>query len=232
MTTPPTPPTLPTFAVRAVLIDLDGTLVDTVQDIAVAVNAMRAEHGRTALDIATVRSYIGRGTVNLVRRCFAPDDAPATALDGFRRHYQASNGRQAQVYPGVAEGLSHLRNLGLKLACVTNKPTAFVHPLLQQTGLHAAFDLILCGDTLPRNKPDPLPLHHACTQFGIAPQQALMIGDSMNDVQAARAAGCPVVCVPYGYTEGQPLRATDCDAIVPTIAAAARQIVAAPALCS
>lgn len=215
----------PSFRVRAVLIDLDGTLVDSVQDLAAAANAMLAEHGRAALAVDTVRSYVGRGIANLVQRCFGGEPAPEGALASFRRHYRQTNGRQAHVYPGVIEGLQAMRALGLPLACVTNKAEAFVPPLLDAMGLAGFFDLLVCGDTVPRVKPDPLPLLYACERFAVAPQEALMIGDSLNDVRAARAAGCPVVCVPYGYSEGRSLQAADCDAIVPTLAAAAQLLV-------
>ena len=210
-----------TFHVRAVLIDLDGTLLDTAQDLTAAANAMLADYGRAPLDLATVRSYIGRGIANLVRRCFGDEEPPAEAVEVFRRHYRVSNGRQAVVYPGVIEGLRAMQALGLRLACVTNKAGAFTGPLLAATGLERWFEFTVSGDTLARAKPDPLPLLHICRHFGIAPHEALMIGDSLNDVHAARAAGCPVVCVPYGYA----VRAEDCDAIVPSLEAAARLLV-------
>ncbi len=222
------PPSPGVFRVRAALIDLDGTLLDTAKDIAVAVNAMLIEYGRTPLSEEAVRSYIGRGSANLVRRCFEPDTAPGDALESFRRHYQQSNGQSARPFPGVFEGLAKLREHGLRLACVTNKPATFVTPLLKQTQLDAWFEYVVCGDTLTRCKPDPLPLLHTCEYFGIAPEEALMIGDSMNDVEAARAAGCPIVCLPYGYAEGRQMRAEDCDAIVPTIEAAARLVAPQP----
>lgn len=215
----------PSFRARAVLIDLDGTLVDSAQDLAAAANAMLAEYGRDALDLDTVRSYVGRGIANLVQRCFGSEPPAEGALAAFRRHYGQTNGRQARVYPGVIEGLRAMQALGLPLACVTNKAAAFVPPLLTATGLDGFFDCLVCGDTVPRVKPDPLPLLHACEHFGVAPQEALMIGDSLNDVRAARAAGCPVICVPYGYSEGRSLQAADCDAIVPTLEAAARLLV-------
>ncbi len=222
-------PAVPAFHVRAVLFDLDGTLLDTAQDLTVAANAMLAEYGRAALDLATVRSYIGRGIANLVRRCFGADEPPADAVEVFRRHYRASNGRQAVIYPGVVEGLRAMQALGLRLACVTNKAGAFTQPLLEAAGLDHWFEFTVSGDTLARAKPDPLPLLHICEHFGIAPHEALMIGDSLNDVKAARAAGCPVICVPYGYNEGAAVRASDCDAIVPSLEAAARLLAPAQA---
>lgn len=221
-----------TFPVRAVMVDLDGTLLDTAEDLAAAANAMLAEYGRAPLELAAVRSYIGRGIANLVRRCFgdaASAELPADAVDCFRRHYRITNGRQARIYPGVVEGLRAMHGLGLPLACVTNKASDFALPLLETTGLARWFALKVCGDTLAKIKPDPLPLLHICERFGVAPGEALLIGDSLNDVRAARAAGCPVVCVPYGYNEGAAVRAQDCDAIVPSLEAAARLLLPVPA---
>ena len=223
-----------TLAVKAVMIDLDGTLLDTALDIAAAANAMLDELGRPACDADRIRCYIGRGIPNLVKRCLAgrldaaddPEPPPAAALASFRQHYAATNGRYATVYPGVADGLRSLQDKGLRLACITNKATDFTLPLLASSMLAPWFELVVCGDTLARSKPDPLQLTYSCQKFGIAPQEALLIGDSVNDVRAARAAGCPVFCVPYGYNEGEDVRNLDCDAIVPTIADAASRIVA------
>lgn len=211
--------------VRAVLIDLDGTLLDTAADLTAAANAMLAEYDAAPLSVDTVRSYIGRGIANLVQRCFGDEPVPQDAVETFRHHYQRVNGQAARVYPGVVEGLAALRSAGFALACITNKAKDFVPPLLEATELAVWFDQVICGDTLARAKPDPLPLLHACHVFGIAPNEALMIGDSLNDVRAARAAGCAVFCVPYGYAEGANVRAEDCDAIVPTLEAAARLLV-------
>lgn len=222
------------LAVKAVLLDLDGTLLDTALDIAAAANAMLSELGRPACDVAQIRTYIGRGIPTLVKRCLAghldaaddPDAPPAAALASFRQHYATTNGRYATVYPGVAEGLRSLRDQGLPLACITNKATDFTLPLLATSGLADWFDMVVCGDTLARNKPDPLPLTHVCRKFGIATNLALFIGDSLNDVRAARAAGCPVFCVPYGYNEGRDVRNLDSDAIVATLEEASTLITA------
>ncbi len=218
--------TLP-LKVRIVMLDLDGTLLDTARDLTEAANAMLREFNRTELDIDTVRSYIGRGIANLVRRCFAGDEPPADAdaVAIFRRHYRETNGRHVRLYPGVVEGLRAMHAMGLPLACVTNKASDFVTPLLAAAGLDHWFDLVVCGDTLAKAKPDPLPLLHICKHFGVAPHAALMIGDSLNDVQAARAAGCPIICVPYGYNEGAAVSASDCDAIVPSLEAAANLLI-------
>ena len=218
--------------IRAALIDLDGTLLDTAPDLAAAANAMLRERGRADCDIDAIRAYIGRGIPNLVKRCLARDLAaaddpappPADALASFRRHYAARNGRHAAVYPGVVEGLRRMKDGGLRLACVTNKATAFTVPLLAQTGLAGWFELVVCGDTLAKSKPDPMPIEHICRRFAVAPAEALLVGDSTNDVSAARAAGCHVFCVPYGYNEGHDVRELGCDAIVATLEDAANLI--------
>jgi phosphoglycolate phosphatase len=218
------------LAVRAVMIDLDGTLLDTALDLTDAANAMLREFALAEYDVETIRTFIGRGLPNLVQRCLDGRAATAPphplALASFRSHYREINGRHATLYPGVVEGLRTLRAKGLPLACVTNKASDFTLPLLERIGLAGYFEQVVCGDTLPRNKPDPLPLLHICEHFGIAPHQALLIGDSLNDVTAARAAGCPVFCVPYGYNEGRPVQELDCDAIVSTLEAAAALVIA------
>jgi phosphoglycolate phosphatase len=220
------------IAVKAVLIDLDGTMLDTVLDLHVAANAMLRELGRPEVTIESIRAYVGRGIPNLVKRCLArnldaaddPTPPPPEALASFRRHYADSNGRQAAIYPGVLEGLETLRIKGLKIACITNKAEAFTGPLLERTGLAGRFDVVVSGDTLPRSKPDPMQLIWVCGHFDLRPHDMLMIGDSINDFKAARAAGCPVFLVPYGYNEGHDVRNLECDAIVSTLFEAARII--------
>jgi phosphoglycolate phosphatase len=210
--------------VRAVTIDLDGTLLDTIPDLAVAANMMLQELGRPALDESLIRTFVGKGISNLVERSLAGslDDAAdpalfARALAIYERCYAGVNGKHTTVYPGVMEGLGQLRRQGFPLACVTNKSARFTLPLLEHTKLAHYFGVVVAGDTLPRKKPDPLPLTHACVKFGIAPGDMLMVGDSLNDAQAARAAGCPVFCVTYGYNEGRDVRELDIDAIVPSL---------------
>jgi phosphoglycolate phosphatase len=215
--------------IKAVLIDLDGTLLDTVPDLADAANAMLAELGRLTLPVHTVRDFVGKGIPNLVGRCLGypgesgESDARA-ALAVFWRHYAAVNGRRTRIYPGVLEGLQAMRRAGLKTACVTNKAAAFTEQLLVATGLDALLDLTVSGDTLAEKKPHPLPFLHICAAFGIAPAEALVVGDSRNDVAGARAAGCPVFCVPYGYSEGEDVRDLGADAIVGTLEEAARRL--------
>jgi len=211
--------------VRAVLLDLDGTLLDTAPDLHEAANGMLADLGRPPVAIGDIRAYVGRGIPNLVKRLLAgrldaaedPAPPPPEALASFRRHYAQSNGRRAATYPGVIEGLDALDELGLPLACITNKAAAFTGPLLERTGLAPYFRVVVSGDTLPRAKPDPMPLIWVCGHFDLKPADMLMIGDSINDAKAARAAGCPVFIVPYGYNEGRDVHKLDCDAIVASL---------------
>jgi phosphoglycolate phosphatase len=212
-------------SVRAVLLDLDGTLLDTAPDLLDAANGMLRDLSRPEVTIANIRAYVGRGIPNLVKRLLAgrldatddPAPPPADALASFRRHYAEANGRHAAAYPGVREGLTALATMGLPLACITNKAEAFTRPLLERTDLAQFFKAVVSGDTLPRAKPDPMPITWVCGHFGLKPKDMLMIGDSVNDAKAARAAGCPVFIVPYGYNEGQDVRKLDCDAIVATL---------------
>lgn len=217
---------------RAALLDLDGTLLDTIPDLAFAANAMRVELGMIALREDVVATFVGKGVDNLVRRSLAgnvdaadPSSAEfERARAAFYRHYHLVNGERAQVYPGVIEGLKHLRGQGLKLAVVTNKPTEFTLPLLQRTGLAGFFEAVVCGDTCARRKPDPAPLLHACALLGVAANQAVTIGDSINDAQAGRGAGTRVLAVPYGYNEGRDVRELDVDGIVDTLVDAAQWV--------
>jgi phosphoglycolate phosphatase len=133
------------------------------------------------------------------------------AWQAYQQHYLRINGRHSTVYPGVVEGLRALQGAGLRLACLTNKPTAFARPLLQAKGLNGFFSEVFGGDAFERKKPDPLPLRRTCEALASEPARTLMIGDSSNDAQAARAAGCPVVLVTYGYNHGEPVRSVDAD---------------------
>lgn len=195
--------------VGAAVINLDGTLLDTAPDLVAAANAMREALGMAPLPFDTVVSYVGKGAERLVHRALTTD--PDGQADGalfqvghqlFFEFYQRENGRHAALFPLVREGLEQMRGMGLRLACVTNKPMRFTGPLLERHDLARYFELVLGGDSLPRRKPDPLPLLHAARTMGIAPAQVVMIGDSVNDARAARAAGMPVLVVPYGYNEG------------------------------
>ncbi|HUW37537.1 MAG TPA: phosphoglycolate phosphatase [Rhodocyclaceae bacterium] len=220
------PPQLPPSAIRSVTLDLDGTLLDTVPDLCAAANGMLRELGLPQRPENEIRDFVGRGIDNLVLRCLSRDQAPTLeaherALAVFRRHYAATNGKAAQPFPGVVDGLEHFRKMGLKMAVITNKAAAFTGPLLVATGLNQYLEFAVSGDTLAEKKPHPLPLLHACERLGTLPGNNLHIGDSKHDAEAARAAGCPVFCVPYGYNEGCDVRELDCDAIVASIEAAA-----------
>ena len=219
--------------IRAVIIDLDGTMVDTAPDFHVAINRMRAEFDLPPLDIATVIEFVGKGSENLMRRVLSVDYAAADveaqferAMAAYQRHYLAINGDYSSVYPGVIEGLDIIRERGLRLACVTNKPISFAIPLLEKTGLASYFELVYGGDSLPKKKPDPLPMLTVCRDFSLAPEQVIAIGDSSNDAEAARAAGCRVLTVPYGYNHGQPVQTIDSDGIVNSLLVAAHLIAA------
>jgi phosphoglycolate phosphatase len=217
--------------IRAAIIDLDGTMLHTAPDFHVAVNRMRADLELAPLDMESITDFVGKGTENLMRRVLAVDFAPdqvearfAAALESYQKHYLAINGDYVTVYPGVTEGLQALRIKGLRLACVTNKPIAFAAPLLAKTGLDGFFDVVYGGDSLPKKKPDPYPLLKVCEDFGLPPRQVVAIGDSSNDAQAARAAGCKVLTVPYGYNHGQSIQEVDSDGIVSTLLDAAHAI--------
>jgi phosphoglycolate phosphatase len=217
--------------VKAVMIDLDGTLADTIPDLAAAANMMLRDLGRPELDVGLIRTFVGKGIPRLVERALAgridggaPEELMARALPIYERCYGEVNGRHTLIYPGVREGLEGMRSMQLRLACVTNKAQRFTGALLEQLRLARDFEIVVAGDTLPQKKPDPAPLLHACRGFGIAPAEMLMIGDSMNDAQAARAAGCPVFCVTYGYNEGRDVRELDVDAIVASLVEATRLI--------
>lgn len=219
------------LAVSVVMFDLDGTLLHTAPDLAEAGNRTLRDLGRPELPVETLTDFIGKGIDNLVRRSLeASPGQPvdhAEAMRIFRRHYDEVNGNHSEVFPGMTEGLTSLKERGFRLACVTNKAADYTEPLLDATGVRHWFELVISGDTLPHKKPHPLPLLHICEAFGVTPDKALLVGDSINDVAAARAAGCPVFCVPYGYNEGQDVRALDCDAIVTRIDVAARNLVLA-----
>lgn len=217
--------------IRAAIVDLDGTMVDTAPDFLVAVNRMRSDLGLPATDIETITRFVGKGTENLMRRVLGLDYDEAgverhfdAALDSYSRHYIGINGMYSSVYPGVRDGLAAMRDKGLRLACVTNKPYGFALPLLVKTGLDGYFEVVYGGDSLPKKKPDPYPLLKVCEDFGLLPAQVVAIGDSSNDALAARAAGCRVLNVPYGYNHGEPIHNVDSDGIVSSLLDAANLI--------
>ncbi len=217
--------------IRGVIVDLDGTMLHTAQDLHIAINRMRDGLGLAPLDLDTAISFVGKGAENLVRKTIGVDFSPsdvelrfAEAMALFEKHYFDVNGEFATAYPGVHEGLQEMQAKGLRLACVTNKPMAFTLPLLKKTGLHDYFEVIYGGDSFAKKKPDPMQLLQVCTDFALAPAQIVAIGDSINDSQAARAAGCKVLNVPYGYNHGQAIQDVDSDGIVSSLLDAAHLI--------
>ncbi|NMM86741.1 phosphoglycolate phosphatase [Rhodococcus sp. SRB_17] len=215
----------------AAIIDLDGTMVDTLGDFAEALNRMLRDLALPALAATRIEPMVGKGSEHLLRSVLqhvlgqagqAPTAVEVEALyprawERYQHHYLAINGQYARLYPGVAEGLQALKGAGLRLACLTNKPTAFALPLLRAKGLDGFFEHVFGGDAFERKKPDPLPLLKTCAALGTAPARTLMVGDSSNDAQAARAAGCPVVLTTYGYNHGQPVTAVDADGWVDSL---------------
>jgi phosphoglycolate phosphatase len=205
----------------AAIVDLDGTLLDTVGDFEAALTRALGDLGLPAVSRAFIARTIGKGSENLLVRTLAELHAPpalyAQAWDRYQHHYLQVNGQHATVFAGALEGLQALRAAGLRLACLTNKPGAFARPLLAQKGLAGYFEHVFGGDDFERKKPDPLPLLKTCQALGTPPAQTLMVGDSSNDAAAARAAGCPVVLVSYGYNHGEPISAAGADAVVDRI---------------
>ena len=218
---------------QAAIIDLDGTMVDTLGDFEVALNRALADLDLPLATRALVEHSVGKGSEHLIRTVLAHqlaltvtqgqgplcqgrsvDNLYEPAWLRYQHHYLAINGQFATVYPGVVEGLQMLQNQGLKLACLTNKPLSFAKPLLQAKGLDRFFSHVFGGDSFDRKKPDPLPLLKTCEALDTLPAQTLMVGDSSNDAQAARAAACPVALVRYGYNHGLPIDAVDADAHV------------------
>jgi phosphoglycolate phosphatase len=221
---------------QAAIVDLDGTMIDTLGDFEAALNRALADLDLPPVTRALVERTVGKGSEHLIRSVLAHqlalpevkeqvrlcasrgiDDLYDAAWLRYQHHYLAINGEFADVYPGVIEGLQQLRDAGLQLACLTNKPLSFAKPLLQAKGLDHFFTHVYGGDSFERKKPDPLPLVKTCEALGVSPAQALMVGDSSNDAQAARAAGCPVVLVRYGYNHGEPVDGVDADAHVDSL---------------
>ena len=214
---------------RMVLIDLDGTLVDTVPDLAYAVDVMMQRLGLSVRGEPAVRAWIGNGAERLVKRALlgSADGEPdaelyARAYPIFLEVYQEHVCTHSRLFPGVTEGIEYLKSLGVKLGCVTNKPARFTEPLLRQLGLYEVFGIVVSGDTLDEKKPHPAPLLHAAAHFDVPPAECVLIGDSINDVQAARAAGFSVLCVTYGYNHGQDIREARPDAVVDSLATLAQ----------
>jgi phosphoglycolate phosphatase len=222
-------------ALRATLIDLDGTLLDTAPDLAFAANMARAAFGLAELPTARVALFVGKGTDMLVQRALADNlDGRMDAADFprakavFEEHYRIVNGTRSRVFDRVPEALAKLRAAGLLLACVTNKPREFTVPLLERSGLLPHLDAVVCGDEVARRKPHPDLILEACTRLHVPPGNAILIGDSTNDAQAAHAAGATSVLVETGYNEGESVHdlagAAGVNGIFPSLFAAAEWI--------
>jgi phosphoglycolate phosphatase len=207
---------------RAAVIDLDGTLVDTLGDFSAALNQMLRELGQPEIPSDVVANFIGKGSEHLIRQALAHVGAPPglyeSAWDHYQSAYRGLNGKWSALYPGVEEGVAALRAAGLRLACLTNKPGEFARELLAAKGLLSAFEVVFGGDAFERKKPDPLPLLKTCEALGTLPAATLMVGDSRYDAAAARSAGCPVVLVTYGYSHGEPVRKLDADGYIDSLA--------------
>ena len=223
--------TLNPSGVDAVIVDLDGTMVDTMGDFNEALNRMLRDLSLPAIAADQVESMVGKGSEHLLRsvlkHVLEPVDQAQAAIKiealfpqawaRYQHHYLEINGSYSAVYLGVVQGLQALQGAGLPLACLTNKPLSFAQPLLQAKGLDGFFARVFGGDSFERKKPDPLPLVKTCEALGTPAARTLMLGDSSNDAQAARAAGCPVVLVTYGYNHGQPVRNVDADGYVDSL---------------
>jgi phosphoglycolate phosphatase len=215
--------------IRLILFDLDGTLVDSVGDLSWCANEMLHRldlpRGQTYRhDAEAARNWVGNGLERFVKRVLTADmDAEPEVqlyqqgLEIFRDLYAEHASDHSELYPGVIEALQHLSRRDLKLACVTNKPEPFTSRLIAEMGLDVFFDLVVAGDTTARKKPDPMPLHYAADYFGLEYDRCLMVGDSSNDVLAARAAGFAIVCVLYGYNHGLDIRESNPDLVVETL---------------
>jgi phosphoglycolate phosphatase len=216
--------------ISAILLDLDGTLLHSAPELAEAANRMLRDMGRPAASQDLLMSYIGNGISWLVKRALTGDmhaepDAALfeKALPLFEKHYTGLL-LQSKLYDGVSAGLDAMRAAGFRMGCITNKAARFTEPLLQGVGLADYFEIVVSGDSLPEKKPHPMPLLHAAKFFGAPVEQVLLIGDSRNDVLAARAAGCPIFCVPYGYNHGKPVDGLDVDAVIADLPAALQLI--------
>jgi phosphoglycolate phosphatase len=229
--------------ILGVIVDLDGTMVDTLGDFEEALNRTLADLDLPPVTRPLLERIVGKGSEHLIRSvlthqlslpevtglsnvCSArnADTLYDPAWQRYQHHYRRINGQFSDVYPGVVDGLVALQAAGLKMACLTNKPLAFAQVLLQAKALDGYFGWVFGGDSFARKKPDPMPLLGACTAMGVAPGQALMVGDSQNDALAARAAGCPVALVSYGYNHGEPIEASPHDLLVDSLAGLAGRV--------
>lgn len=213
------------FNPKLIMIDVDGTLVDSVPDLAYCVDELMVIMGREKWGEAKVRHWVGNGVPKLVERSLTGELEGEVNQDDFDKAYPifldlyaANTSGRSCLYDGVKEGLNYLKSQGYTVGCVTNKAEQFTHPLLKDLGIFDEFEIVISGDTLEKKKPDPLPLLHAAKHFGIDPKEALMLGDSISDVKASRAAGFDIICMSYGYNHGVDIRHSNPDLVIDSMA--------------
>ena len=209
------------FTPELIMIDVDGTLVDSVPDLAWCIDETMKQIGLPIRGEAAVRNWVGNGVIRLVERGIANDLDAAhdeaifeKAMPIFNELYAENTSKRSELYPGVREGLDYLQTTGIKIGCITNKAEQFTHPLLKDLGLWDDFEIVISGDTLEKKKPDPLPLLHGAKELGASPEKSLMLGDSTSDVKAARAAGFDIICMSYGYNHGADIRDSNPDVVI------------------
>jgi len=213
------------LGISAIVIDLDGTLLHTAPELAEAANRMLRDMGRAPVSQDLLKSYIGNGIHWLVKRALTGDmhsepDAALfdKALPIYEKHY-TELACDSKPFQHVVKGLDAMKAAGFRLGCITNKVERYTTPILKSAGLASYFEIVVAGDTLPEKKPHPMPLLHSAKFFGVPIEKLLLVGDSLSDAQAARAAGCPIICVPYGYNHGEPVETLNVDAVIPDLAA-------------
>ena len=209
------------FTPELIMIDVDGTLVDSVPDLSWCLDETLKQVGLPPRGEAAARNWVGNGVIRLVERGIANHlDAPhdeaifEKAMPIFRELYAENTSKRSRLYPGVKEGMDYLKTLPIKIGCITNKDAQFTHPILKDLGLWDYFEIVISGDTLEKKKPDPLPLLHGAKELGADPEKSLMLGDSTSDVKAARAAGFDIICMSYGYNHGVDIRDSKPDAVI------------------
>ena len=212
------------FTPELIMIDVDGTLVDSVPDLSWCLDETLKQVGLPPRGEAAARKWVGNGVIRIVERGIANDLNAAhdpeifeKAMPIFRTLYAENTSTRSKLYPGVREGMDFLQTLGIKIGCITNKDAEFTHPILKDLGLWDDFEIVISGDTLEKKKPDPLPLLHGAKELGADPKKSLMLGDSTSDVKAARAAGFAIICMSYGYNHGVDIRESKPDAVIDSL---------------
>ncbi len=209
------------FTPELIMIDVDGTLVDSVPDLSWCLDETLKQVGLPPRGEASAREWVGNGVIRIVERGIANDlnadhdpEIFEKAMPIFRALYAENTSTRSVLYPGVREGMDYLQTLGIKIGCITNKDAEFTHPILKDLGLWDDFEIVISGDTLEKKKPDPLPLLHGAKELGADPKKSLMLGDSTSDVKASRAAGFEIICMSYGYNHGVDIRESNPDAVI------------------